>query len=136
MRTLLKYFRWLFRHSEGVRWSLFWNIFLGIFNVAVSLTYIYLCKRLVDIATGDAAGNIIWYTVAVLVLIGVRLAVTAVNVRIENLVIRSTGGDGQGSSVEKHSSRSLPASCHRYIRPSSHTSLPRSPEISSRFVPG
>ena len=85
MRTLLKYFRWLFRHSEGVRWSLFWNIFLGIFNVAVSLTYIYLCKRLVDIATGDAAGNIIWYTVAVLVLIGVRLAVTAVNVRIENL---------------------------------------------------
>ena len=85
MRTLLKYFKWLYRHSEGVRWSLFWNIFLGIFNVAVSLTYIFLCKRLVDIATGDATGSIIWYTVAVLVLIAVRLTVTAVNVRIENL---------------------------------------------------
>ena len=85
MRTLLKYFKWLYRHSEGVRWSLFWNIFLGIFNVAVSLTYIYLCKRLVDIATGDATGNIVWYTVAVLVLIAIRLAVSAVNVRIENL---------------------------------------------------
>ncbi len=85
MRTLLKYFRWLYRHSEGVRWSLFWNVFLGIFNVAVSLTYIYLCKRLVDIATGDASGNIIWYTAAVLVLIAVRLAISAINVRIENL---------------------------------------------------
>ncbi len=85
MRTLLKYFRWLYRHSEGVRWSLFWNVMLGIFNVAVSLTYIYLCKRLVDIATGDAEGRILWYTAAVLVLIAVRLAVSAVNVRIENL---------------------------------------------------
>ena len=85
MKTLLKYFRWLYRHSEGVRWSLFWNILLGIISVGVSLTYIYLCKRLVDIAAGDASGSLLWYTVAVLLLIAVRLSVTAVNVRIENL---------------------------------------------------
>ena len=85
MKGVLKYFRWLYRHSEGVRWSLFWNIMLGIISVGVSLTYIYLCKRLVDIATGDASGSLLWYTVTVLVLIAVRLGVSAVNVRIENL---------------------------------------------------
>ena len=85
MKTILKYFKWLYRHSEGVRASLVWNILLGVFQVAVSLTYIFLCKRLVDIATGDASGDIVWFTVSVLVLIAVRLTVTAVNVRIENL---------------------------------------------------
>ena len=85
MKGVLKYFRWLYRHSEGVRWSLFWNILLGIISVGVSLTYIYLCKRLVDIATGDASGSLLWYTVTVLVLIAVRLGVSAINVRIENL---------------------------------------------------
>ena len=85
MKGVLKYFRWLYRHSEGVRWSLFWNIMLGIISVGVSLTYIYLCKRLVDIATGDASGSLLWYTVTVLVLIAVRLGVSAINVRIENL---------------------------------------------------
>ena len=85
MKTILKYFKWLYRHSEGVRASLVWNILLGVFQVAVSLTYIFLCKRLVDIATGDASGDIVWFTVAVLVLIAVRLTITAVNVRIENL---------------------------------------------------
>ena len=85
MRTLLKYFRWLWRHSEGVRWSLAWNILLGIVNVAVTLTYIVLCKRLVDIATGDAEGSILYFTIAVLVLIAVRLGIAAANVRIESL---------------------------------------------------
>ena len=85
MKGLLKYFKWLYRHSEGVRWNLAWNIILGIFNVAVTLAYIWLCKHLVDIATGDATGSIIWYAVSVLVLIAVRLAVSAVNVRIESL---------------------------------------------------
>ena len=85
MKGILKYVRWLWSHSVGARGAIQVNILLGSLNVGLNLLFIYLCKRLVDIATGVAAGNLGMYTAIVLSVVVIRLVVTAVNVRVENL---------------------------------------------------
>ena len=85
MKSILKYFRWLWSHSVGARGAVLVNILLGSLNVGLNLFFIFLCKRLVDIATGAAMGNLGWYTAIVLVVVLLRLVVSAVNVRVENL---------------------------------------------------
>ena len=85
MKGLLKYFRWLWTHSVGARGAVLLNVLLGTLNVGLNLLFIFICKRLVDIATGAATGSLVTYTCIVLALIVARLAVSAVNVRLENL---------------------------------------------------
>ena len=85
MKTILKYLRWLWSHSVGARAAVLVNILLGTLNVGLNLFFIFLCKRLVDIATGDATGSLGLYTAAVLSVIVLRLVFSAVNVRVENL---------------------------------------------------
>jgi len=85
MKGLLKYFRWLYSHSQGARWQILLNVLLGVLNVGLNMMFILLCKRLVDIATGDAGGSLRVYTAVVLGLIVCRLVVSALNVRVENL---------------------------------------------------
>ena len=57
-KSAWKYLRWLYRHSEGVRVRLVANVLLGILNVGLNLAFIFVCKRIVDIATGVVQGNI------------------------------------------------------------------------------
>ena len=85
MKGILKYLRWLWSHSVGARGAVLVNIFLGWLNVALNLFFIFLCKRLVDIATGAATGSLTMYTGIVLAVVVLRLAVAAVNLRLENL---------------------------------------------------
>ncbi len=85
MKGILKYLRWLWSHSVGARGAVVANILLGWLNVVLNLVFIFLCKRLVDIATGAVAGSLGVYTALVITVIVIRLAVSAVNVRVENL---------------------------------------------------
>jgi len=85
MKGILKYLRWLWSHSVGARGAVVANILLGWLNVVLNLVFIFLCKRLVDIATGAVAGSLGVYTALVVTVIVIRLAVSAVNVRVENL---------------------------------------------------
>ena len=85
MKGLAKYFRWLWQNSAGVRGRLFLNVLFGTLNVGLTLLFIALCKHLVDIATGVAEGSIPMFAGIVIGVIVLRLLVTAVNVRIENL---------------------------------------------------
>ena len=85
MKDILKYFRWLWSHSVGARGAVLLNILLGSLNVALNLFFIFLCKRLVDIATGAASGSLGMYTAVVVCVIILRLVFSAVNVRVENL---------------------------------------------------
>lgn len=85
MKDILKYFRWLWSHSVGARGAVLLNILLGSLNVGLNLFFIFLCKRLVDIATGHAEGSLGWFTAAVILVVILRLVVSAVNVRVENL---------------------------------------------------
>ena len=85
MKTVLKYMRWLWEHSVGARGAVLANILLGTVNVGLNLYFIWLCKHLVDIATGAAEGSLGFYTGLVVGVIVLRLAVSAINVRLENL---------------------------------------------------
>ena len=85
MKGILKYFRWLYDHSEGARLAIVLNVLLGVVHVGLNLLFIFLCKRLVDIATGVHTGSIGWYTGCVLLVVVVRLGVSAYNARLENL---------------------------------------------------
>ena len=85
MKEILKYSRWLWSHSVGARGAILVNILLGSLTVGLNLLFIFLCKRLVDIATGVEAGSLGPYTVFVLSVVVLRLAVSTINVRVENL---------------------------------------------------
>ena len=85
MKGILKYVRWLWSHSVGARASILVNILLGTLTVGLNLLFIFLCKRLVDIATGVVAGSLGEYTVFVLAVVVLRLVVATINVRVENL---------------------------------------------------
>ena len=85
MKDILKYMRWLWSHSVGARVAILVNILLGSLNVGLNLLFIFLCKRLVDIATGVEAGSLGEYTVFVLAVVVLRLVVSTINVRVENL---------------------------------------------------
>ncbi len=85
MKGLIKYFRWLWTHSVGARGAVLANVLAGTLNVGLSLLFIFVCKRLVDIATGAFQGSLVTYTGIVIALIVLRLLVSAFNVRLENL---------------------------------------------------
>ena len=85
MKEILKYTRWLWSHSVGARGAILVNILLGSLTVGLNLLFIFLCKRLVDIATGVEAGSLGEYTVFVLAVVVLRLVVSTFNVRVENL---------------------------------------------------
>lgn len=85
MKAIIKYVRWLWTHSVGARGAILLNILLGTVNVGLNLFFIYVCKKLVDIATGAAQGSLGLWTGVVLLLVVLRLAVAATNVRVENL---------------------------------------------------
>jgi ABC-type multidrug transport system fused ATPase/permease subunit len=85
MKGLLKYLRWLWEHSVGARGAIVLNVLLGTLGVGLNLVYIYLCKRLVDMATGELEGDLLLTAVIIVVCILLRLGVTAANVRLENL---------------------------------------------------
>ena len=85
MKQIFKYIHWLYDHSKGARWSILVNVLLGVLNVGLNLFFIFLCKHLVDIAPGVVEGDIKVYTGVVVATIILRLAVSALNVRVENL---------------------------------------------------
>ena len=66
MKGILQYVSWLWSHSVGARGAVLVNILLGSLSVGLNLLFIFLCKRLVDIATGVETGSLGPYTVFVL----------------------------------------------------------------------
>ena len=87
MRAILKYFRWLYDHAKGARGRIALNVFLGMLSVGLSLYFIVLCKRIVDVATKVSEGSIMNLTIVVIAVIILRIVVSAVNTRVENLTL-------------------------------------------------
>lgn len=85
--SLGKYLRWLWSYSKGVRQALVWNVVLGIGTVGLNLLFIWLCKSLVDIATGNIQGNIYLYSGIILLVVVMRLAFSAISLRLENVTL-------------------------------------------------
>ncbi|MDY3141797.1 MAG: ABC transporter ATP-binding protein [Parabacteroides sp.] len=75
---------WLWRISISYRSSILANSLTGIARVGVSLFFIWVCKCLMDIATGHCDGSIFAYAILMMACPAFQLALGAINVRIEN----------------------------------------------------
>ena len=85
MHTLMNYFRWLYRNSKGIRGALLANVLLGTLSIALNLAFIWVCKHLVDIATGVAEGSITGIAILMAVLMLTRIAVNAWSTQVESV---------------------------------------------------
>lgn len=59
--TVIGYVKWLWRAAEGLRLRIALQAFVGVMHIAVSLFYVWVCKQLVDVATGRVEGNMILF---------------------------------------------------------------------------
>ena len=96
LAKLHRYFRWLYEHSAGVRWRLAANILLASVNIGLNLLFIFVCKRLVDIATGVQPGSLLAVSCWAGGVALLRIAVSAFQTWLEsittsrmNFIIRS-----------------------------------------------
>ena len=79
---LKEYIVWLTRVSHGMRWRIALNSLSGMGHVALSLSFIWICKRLVDIATGDVEGSFSTYAIAMGCCVIMQLLVSVVGSRV------------------------------------------------------
>lgn len=79
-----KCIRWLWCASRGVRLAVAGIAFIGMGQVALSLFFVWICKLLVDIATGHAQGRLEGYAGALLVCMGMQLALSALSTRLDS----------------------------------------------------
>lgn len=84
MEKIIGYLRWLWRFSRGIRLSLTINSLLGILSVCVSLYFIYICKKLVDIATRTVDGSLSLYTWLMIGALAVQLVISALSIHFGN----------------------------------------------------
>lgn len=56
--------KWLWKASDGVRGRVVLCSLVGGLHVAVSLAFVWVCKRLIDLVTVDGGGSLTWYIVA------------------------------------------------------------------------
>ena len=64
-RTCLKGLGTMFR---PVRWKIYISIFIGLARIAASLGFVWICKRLIDIATGNVGASL-WGNIGLMIAI-------------------------------------------------------------------
>lgn len=82
---MMKYLRWLYRYSQGVRLTLLLNMLLGTLAVGLNLFFIWVCKRLVDVATGNSSGDMYALCIVIACAIVMRILFNALNARLESI---------------------------------------------------
>ena len=82
MQALRMYITWLWQAAKGVRISILFCALAGIGQVGFSLVFVYVCKELVDIATGVSGHSLELYTLCLLFCIGGQILLSAVRNRL------------------------------------------------------
>ena len=75
---------WLWRASKGIHGSVSWSALAGIVNVTVSLTFIYVCKHLIDIVTGHSDDELSVYVGLMFGCIAMQMLLSVVKGRLES----------------------------------------------------
>lgn len=83
MRSVRSDIAWLWQSAKGVRRRIVLNCTIGVVRIALSLCFVYLCKHIVDIATGSAKGNIYHWVCMLIGYVVVQLLVTLCNTRVK-----------------------------------------------------
>lgn len=91
MKSLGKYFKWMWIRSKGIHIAVVVNILLGFLLVGLNLFFIWACKRLIDIAIGaitPASGavynTILIYCIIMVIVMLARVFISAFAARLEN----------------------------------------------------
>ena len=74
---------WLWQSMKGVRGRIALNCAIGVVRIALSLSFVYLCKHIVDIATGSVSGNIYHWVAVLGCYVILQLFVTLWNGRVK-----------------------------------------------------
>ena len=83
--------QWLYRASKGCRLQLVCRAMSGVLHVMVSLTFIMLSKRLVDIATGLTEGDMKGCMVALVSCVLLQLLLSVVGSRLDIHTVMNMG---------------------------------------------
>ncbi len=82
----MKYLRWLYTNSKGVRPAIVLNVVLGLVSIGCSLFFIDLCRSLIDAAAGGAPmSSLVLPAAAVCLLRLARIGILALSSRYENI---------------------------------------------------
>lgn len=74
--------RWFWKTSRGVRLSVLLSSFIGVLYVGISLAFVYVCKMLMDIATGDVHARMEVYVGLLIGCIVGQISLSAINTRL------------------------------------------------------
>lgn len=77
--------RWLWEASLGIRIRIFLSGSVGVLHVCASLSFVWISKRLVDIATGQTYGSLSFYIILMAICMTVQLLLSAVGGRLDVL---------------------------------------------------
>lgn len=84
---LMTSLKWLWNASKGVRWRSAWLALVGVLYIGAVLSFVWICKRLVDIATGVEEGDLfsmVWVLVACVV---AELFFSNLSLRLETMTV-------------------------------------------------
>ena len=77
--------KWLWRASEGVRGKIAVSSFIGLLHVAASMTFVWVCKQLIDAATSGDGSSLPLYIGIMVACLLVQIVLTAIERRVLNL---------------------------------------------------
>lgn len=77
--------KWLWRASEGMRAKVAACSFIGLLHVAASMTFVWVCKQLIDTATSGEGDNLPLYITVMASCMLVQILLSAIEQRILNL---------------------------------------------------
>ena len=76
--------RWLWMASKNYRFPVLWSGVIGILHVSISLFFVYVCKVLIDIATGHSDGNLSVYIGWMFFCMAMQLLLSVVRSRLSS----------------------------------------------------
>lgn len=82
---MLQFLRFLADISKCHRQSLVTITVIGILSVAVSLSFVWALKLVIDVASGDAAGSLLHYSLILILLTLFRILLNVIDVRYSNM---------------------------------------------------
>ena len=76
--------KWLWAASDGFRLSVVWCALTGALNVSVSLCFVFVCKHLIDIATGISDDSLETYIGCMAICLTAQLVLSVIRSRMAN----------------------------------------------------
>ena len=71
----MRYVRWLWQHTKGIRLNMAVRIVAGTVRVALGLLMVWLCKRFIDVTIRQGtADDILWMIIALLTVVAAQVA--------------------------------------------------------------